>query len=221
MFRPADAPATRAMAPQFAAARLRGDVQRVHVADGDTFTLGETRIRLFGIDAPELAQQCRDAGGQLWACGRWSKQVLEKLVQGGVDCVTQDTDRYGRTVAQCEGATGDLGAAMVAAGAAFAYEDYSQIYLPAEDKARRAGIGLWQSTVQAPEDYRAAKRQVRTPQEAPEGCLIKGNISGSGRIYHVPGGRWYDKTRVSLDDGERWFCSEVEARNAGWRKSRQ
>jgi hypothetical protein len=40
------------------------------------------------------------------------------------------------------------------------------------------------------------------------------------RIYHVPGQRYYDATRISPLHGERWFCSEVEARNAGWRRAR-
>jgi len=51
-------------------------------------------------------------------------------------------------------------------------------------------------------------------------CVIKGNISLDGeRIYHVPGGEWYDETRIDRMEGERWFCSEEEARRAGWRKS--
>ena len=40
-------------------------------------------------------------------------------------------------------------------------------------------------------------------------------------IYHVPGGRWYDRTRISPDRGERWFCTEAEAREAGWRAARE
>lgn len=55
-----------------------------------------------------------------------------------------------------------------------------------------------------------------------QNCDIKGNISmNSGeRIYHVPGQEYYSATRVSPQHGERWFCSEAEARKAGWRKSR-
>jgi len=51
---------------------------------------------------------------------------------------------------------------------------------------------------------------------------IKGNVSyNTGeRIYHVPGQRYYDDTVVSPSHGERWFCSEEEARRAGWRKSK-
>lgn len=53
------------------------------------------------------------------------------------------------------------------------------------------------------------------------GCNIKGNVSVAGeRIYHVPGQRYYHDTRISTWRGERWFCSEAEARRAGWRRSR-
>jgi len=48
-------------------------------------------------------------------------------------------------------------------------------------------------------------------------CLIKGNISPAGRIYHLPGSDSYDKTRIDEARGERWFCTEAEAREAGWR----
>lgn len=53
-------------------------------------------------------------------------------------------------------------------------------------------------------------------------CDIKGNISQTSgeRIYHVPGQRYYAETKIETRYGERWFCSEQEARQAGWRKSR-
>jgi hypothetical protein len=56
----------------------------------------------------------------------------------------------------------------------------------------------------------------------PSGCNIKGNISidTHERIYHVPGQRYYDDTVIDPRYGERWFCSEAEARAAGWRKSK-
>ncbi|MDF1598242.1 succinoglycan biosynthesis protein exoi [Mesorhizobium sp. YIM 152430] len=54
------------------------------------------------------------------------------------------------------------------------------------------------------------------------GCDIKGNVSvdTGERIYHVPGQPYYHDTVISMDKGERWFCSEAEARQAGWRKAR-
>ena len=51
-------------------------------------------------------------------------------------------------------------------------------------------------------------------------CRIKGNISGSGKIYHLPGTAAYEKTKIDEAKGERWFCTEDEARAAGWRKPR-
>ena len=54
------------------------------------------------------------------------------------------------------------------------------------------------------------------------GCDIKGNISVTTgeRIYHLPGQKYYSSTRIDVSRGERWFCSESDARVAGWRKSR-
>jgi uncharacterized 2Fe-2S/4Fe-4S cluster protein (DUF4445 family) len=54
-------------------------------------------------------------------------------------------------------------------------------------------------------------------------CAIKGNISiNTGeRIYHVPGQEHYDETIISPQHGERWFCTETEARAAGWRRARR
>jgi len=53
-------------------------------------------------------------------------------------------------------------------------------------------------------------------------CAIKGNVSiDSGeRIYHLPGQKHYSETRIDARYGERWFCSEEEARSAGWRRSK-
>ncbi len=61
------------------------------------------------------------------------------------------------------------------------------------------------------------------PASAQEGttCNIKGNVNTrSERIYHVPGQEYYDKTNIVAAHGERWFCSEEEARAAGWRRSK-
>jgi len=50
--------------------------------------------------------------------------------------------------------------------------------------------------------------------------VIKGNIGGTGgRIYHLPGQADYEATRINEKKGERWFCSEAEARAAGFRRA--
>ncbi|WP_082496406.1 sunset domain-containing protein [Aminobacter sp. DSM 101952] len=53
-------------------------------------------------------------------------------------------------------------------------------------------------------------------------CNIKGNVSQNNgqRIYHVQGQRYCEETRTSQSQGERWFCSEAEARRVGWRRLR-
>jgi hypothetical protein len=59
-------------------------------------------------------------------------------------------------------------------------------------------------------------------QEQKAGCVIKGNISlrRGERIYHAPGQRYYDQTKINGLFGERWFCTEREAIAAGWRKAK-
>ncbi|WP_416223073.1 succinoglycan biosynthesis protein exoi [Tianweitania sp.] len=53
-------------------------------------------------------------------------------------------------------------------------------------------------------------------------CKVKGNVSieTGERIFHVPGQKYYQQTMINPSYGERWFCSEAEARAAGWRKSK-
>ena len=53
-------------------------------------------------------------------------------------------------------------------------------------------------------------------------CVIKGNVSvkTKEKIYHVPGQKYYNATVIRPEYGERWFCSESEARKAGWRKAK-
>lgn len=63
-----------------------------------------------------------------------------------------------------------------------------------------------------------------TETEASKGnCLIKGNISyNTGeKIYHVPGQKYYEQTKINTQYGERWFCSEAEAMFAGWRRAKE
>jgi endonuclease YncB( thermonuclease family) len=63
----------------------------------------------------------------------------------------------------------------------------------------------------------AASATAASPAPTHSGCQIKGNISGSGKIYHLPGSDSYDRTKIDESKGERWFCTEEEARAAGWR----
>ncbi|NBE06234.1 thermonuclease family protein [Paragemmobacter ruber] len=191
---------------------------RARAVDGDTLEVAGQKVRLFGIDAPELDQHC-DRGGGRWACGRAAREALAEIVgRQRLACAVQDVDRYGRIVALCEAGGEDVAARMVRQGMAVAYRRYSGRYADAEAAARADGIGLWASTYVQPEQYRA-ERQGTDPQQA-GGCRIKGNIARSGsRIYHLPGQADYDATRINERAGERWFCTEAEARAEGFRRA--
>lgn len=193
---------------------------RIEVIDGDTFRVGRETVRLFGIDAPEVAQTCQTRNNQTWACGEWvSAEVSKRYENKFARCTPLGSDRYRRVIAQCEVNGIDVGADLVETGLAFAYRKYSSMYDLAEKQAAVNNRGLHGSRVQEPAAYRAQRSKGR---RAPDpNCAIKGNISSSGRIFHVPGQRDYDATGINLAKGERWFCSEQDARRAGWRKARR
>lgn len=213
------------------------------VIDGDTIEIHGTRIRLYGIDAPEGGQYCY-VGGKPIRCGQRAALTLaDKIANHTVTCEPKDRDRYGRIVAVCRAAGEDLNAWMVAEGQAVAYRQYSTDYVPQEQRAKASKRGVWKEGFIFPWDWRRENNNDRRTlppsfkrapsntapsisarsNNAPSGqCSIKGNINQNGeRIYHMPGGDFYSRTIINEAKGERWFCSEAEARAAGWRRSRR
>ena len=126
----------------------------------------------------------------------------------------------------CRHAGQDVNAWMVSQGLALAYRRYSRGYVGEEASARDARLGMWRGDFVPPWDWRRGERLAgsRSAPTSAAGakCRIKGNIGrDGGRIYHVPGGQFYERTRIDTSRGERWFCTEAEARAAGWRRSRR
>ena len=201
---------------------------QARVVDGDSLEIGGARIRLFGIDAPERGQSCQE-GGELWICGGLARLRLEERIsQRRVVCVEKDRDRYGRIVAVCRAGGEDLNAWMVSEGWALAYRRYSEAYVDEEAGAKAARVGVWRGDFVPPWDWRRGKRlppiaaqDTRRSAANRGNCHIKGNVSynRSMRIFHMPGDRDYSRTRIDPSRGERWFCSEAEARAAGWRRA--
>ena len=210
--------------PTALAASALGPV--AHYNDGDSFVVSDQPIRLKGVDAPELAQSCVDRQGREYRCGERALDHLKRLV-GGRDVVCQGDERdgYGRLLAHCRAGSVDLNASMVRDGWAVAFVRFDKTYVGAESSARKQGLGIWQGEFQPPGDFRAAGRErAKHPAKRQrDGCVIKGNIASDGdRIYHTPwGSEHYAQTRISTRKGERWFCSEAEARAAGWRPARR
>lgn len=138
---------------------LSGGPADVRVIDGDSLRLGGRTVRLQGVDAPEYRQNCRDAAGLEWPCGREARAALERLVRSpGLTCESHEQDRYRRAVARCRNAAGvDLAHAMLGAGWAVALPRYAfPGYARAEEMARSAGRGIWRGEFDLPSDWRAA-----------------------------------------------------------------
>jgi endonuclease YncB( thermonuclease family) len=141
----------------------------MQVIDGDSLRRGDTDIRLYGIDAPEYRQSCRDKHDTEYSCGKQSANALRGLVQRqDVSCSSVETDRYGRAVAVCKIGDLDINREMVRLGWAVAYSRHSASYLHAEAEAKKAKRGIWAGAFEKPEDYRARQRVVRGDLSGPD-----------------------------------------------------
>jgi endonuclease YncB( thermonuclease family) len=128
---------------------------RAQVTDGDTIRIGETRIRLKGVDAPEMEQRC-SRSGRSYACGETARQALIGLVSGEtVRCRASGRDRYKRVLARCTVDGRDIGAQLVEAGWAVSYgRDYDS----EEARAQRRSAGLWEGDFERPQAWRRQHR---------------------------------------------------------------
>ena len=125
------------------------------VIDGDTIVIAGERIRLHGIDAPEMKQTCHTSKGQEWNCGELAKQALEKLVQGqDVTCKGDKRDRYKRLIAVCYVGPFNINEQMVTDGWALAYRKYSKDYMRAETFAKSRREGMWRGEFMPPWEWR-------------------------------------------------------------------
>jgi endonuclease YncB( thermonuclease family) len=213
------------------------------IREGDQIVIGNSRIRLGGIDAPSTDQLCLNTKGERWACGVAARDELIKHVGNkNWTCHTRATDRRGRIVARCEVDGEDIQRWLVANGWALSYARFSQDYDTEEKIAREAKSGMWQGAFIAPWDWRERNKKTailgatKPPESArnillasasgpvapsPD-CTIKGNVNRSGEcIYHQPTSRWYAKIEMKISKGTRWFCSVEEAEAAGCRETRR
>lgn len=123
---------------------------QVRIVDGDTLVVSGTRVRIIGMDAPELAQTCaRD--GHPWRCGMAARDRLMGIAGAGdVFCKLSGEDRYGRNLGACTVGSVDLGRAMVREGYAVAFGSYER----EEEAAQREMLGLWSGTFERPRSWR-------------------------------------------------------------------
>ena len=120
--------------------------------DGDTLELGGTRLRLVGMDAPELDQTCdKDAGAH--RCGEAAREALRGLIgRAAVECRISGRDRFGRGLAVCQTLGEDLGRILVARGLAVSFGRYEA----EERQAERLRLGLWDGRFDRPSEWRRA-----------------------------------------------------------------
>ena len=130
------------------------------VTDGDTIRIANERIRLHGIDAPELQQKCGTETGELYQCGRSSAEKLREAIGNQpVDCQCFERDRYDRIIGTCFDATGrNLQSWLVENGWAVAYRRYSTRYVKEEITAREAKRGIWRGMFAMPWNWRRQNR---------------------------------------------------------------
>ena len=145
---------------------------QITVIDGDTFIAGGTRIRLHGIDAPEIEQQCTDAKGELWPCGLVAKDKLADWLDGAtVGCAPVGLS-YDRTVAVCRAVAScsapewchleigsEVARYMVREGYALDWPKYSGgAYSEQQDEASSDRRGIWAGAFVEPWSYRDGER---------------------------------------------------------------
>ena len=136
------------------------------IVDGDTVYINNHKIRLEGIDAPEMKQKCKKEKLKIssiigytlyedYNCGKYSKENLAAKVKGSkIKCISFAKDRYKRYLAKCFKGKINLNRWMVRNGHAVAYRRYSKEYIPDEDFAKENKLGLWQGKFLNPEKWR-------------------------------------------------------------------
>lgn len=200
----------------------------INVVDGDTVDVvlkngGKERVRLLLIDTPETKHP--RVGVQPF--GKEASAYTEKHLSGKevtLELDVSERDRYGRVLAYVWLDGRNYNELLVEKGlarvAVFPPDvKYVDQFREKQEEARQKGIGIWSIENYATDrGYTQSKpKREEQPAKGGEACAgkIKGNVNSG--IYHVPGGRFYDVTTSNI----RWFCSETEAEEAGFRKSRQ
>lgn len=153
---------------------------RAAIADGDSLQIGETRIRLEGIDAPEFRQTCEISGRQS-DCGRRAASHLRQLAgRNEVLCTGWQLDQFDRLLAVCHAGGIELNRRMVLDGWAVSFGGYQT----EEAQARQAVRGIWAGRFERPRDWR------RDNLGEMAGSAASGPASsGLGRFLHLAGNR--------------------------------
>jgi endonuclease YncB( thermonuclease family) len=193
---------------------------RAYAISGDVLRVDDTIVRLAGIEAPASRQPCYRSTRRKWNCASAAKSGLARIVHGhSVTCSPSGHDESGHVLASCViDKDTNLAAELVRNGLVFAEKSFFGSLSSEEDAARDAKAGIWQGEVQRPQAWRD-QEWADAKQAAPDGCPIKGFVRASTKYYTLPWSADYDRSKVSTERGGRWFCSEDEAKAAGFAPS--
>jgi endonuclease YncB( thermonuclease family) len=210
------APVTTGALPETDPSHLEG---RATALTGDSLRVAGTDVVLDGIEAPEASQSCKRANGGAWRCGAAAKETLAGLIRGKrINCeILGEGDVAKR--ARCHLGEKDLAEVLVRQGHVFAHGGFWSTYAGVQDEAQTEKLGLWDGEAERPQEFRD-KRWQEAKEKAPDGCPIKGPIRSGARTYVLPWSLSYDSIKLRTSRGERWFCSESEAAEAGWKRGR-
>ncbi len=139
----------------------------VRVIDGDTLQF-ETglKVRIYGIDTLEKNQKCAKDGACI-LCGQQTRSIAITLIaKAPVTCALRGERSYDREVGSCTVDGKDYAQTIIAAGWALAYRRYlpkngkGHAYVTAEEKAKAARIGIWETQFIPPADWRNRKMRL-------------------------------------------------------------
>lgn len=202
-------------------------VQVLNVVDGDTIKVkvdgkNET-VRFLLVDTPESVHPNKP----VQPFSKEASKHTENMLSGSnveLELGIGERDKYGRLLAYVYADGKSVQKSLLEKGlarVAYVFEPntkYVDDYEKIQKQAQKEGIGIWSlENYSQEEGYISEKTEDPVEETADSKCTIKGNINSSGeKIYHVESGRYYKITKP-----EKWFCSEQEAIDAGFRKSQQ
>jgi endonuclease YncB( thermonuclease family) len=132
---------------------------KVIITDGDTIKFNNKKIRLHGIDTPEIKQLCKNKNGEDYKCGVKAKLALINLISSHqVKCSIHGKDRYKRLIATCFVKNININEWLVKKGWALAYRRYSEDYVDEELFAKNNKLGLWKGDFLEPWKWRRLKK---------------------------------------------------------------
>lgn len=222
------------------------DATIVSVSDGDTFTISfdgrEEKVRLLLVDTPETVDPRKGVQPYGPEASEFTKSLLKSGTNVEVEKDVSERDKYGRFLAYVYVDGKMINELLLEKGlarVAYVYAPntrYVDRFNDIQNQARQDKVGIWSI-----EDYvhsdgynsdgtkednninnQGSKKNPyqnnpKDDQETNKSCKgkIKGNANSN--IYHIPGGSYYEST----GDNIVWFCSEQEAQDAGFRKSKR